>query len=90
MSKSNFSPPWTNTEYLIAQGQPYLIYDEIKLTYKIGMMESIFKYEPGGIVAKDCYNQEIIVDENPSEKDIFTLKLKGDTKSVHPTDPTNN
>ena len=88
--ESNFAPPWTDTEYLITQGAPYLIYDEIEQTYKIGIMESVFKYEPGGVVAKDCYNQEIIVDENPSEKDIFTLKLKGDTKSVRPTDPKGN
>jgi hypothetical protein len=88
--EANFSPPWTNTEYLITQGPPYLIYNDIELTYKIGIMECVFKYEPCGVIMKDCYSQEIIVDENPSEKDIFTLKLRGDTESVHPTRPKDN
>lgn len=88
--ESNFSPPWSEKEYLITQGPPYLIYDDIERTYKIGMMECVFQYEPNGEIMKDCYSQEIIIDEDPSEKDIFTLKLKGDTKSTPLTDSASN
>ena len=86
----NFSPPWSDKEYLITQGEPYLIYDDVEQTYKIGIMECVFRYESSGEIMKDCYSQEIIVDENPSEKNIFTLKLKGDTKSGYLTDPKDN
>lgn len=88
--ETNFAPPWTDKEYLITQSEPYLVYNDIERRHKIMVTENIFIYEPGGEVLKNCYTQEIIVNEDPTDKDIFTLKLKGDTKSDHLTDPRGN
>jgi len=88
--ESNFSPPWSDKEYLITQDKPYLLYDEDKQEYKIAMMENVFVYEPGGEVLKNCFTQEIIINEDPTEKQIFEFKLKGDTRLGYQTDPTDN
>ena len=80
----------TDQEYLIVQGNPYLIYNDIERTHKIVAMESIFVYEEGGEILKNCFTQEITINEDPTDKDIFQLKLKGDTKSDHLIDPRGN
>ena len=88
--ESNFAPPWTDNEYLITQGKPYLIYNDVERRHKIAVQESVFVYENGGEVLKNCFTQEIIVNEDPTKKEMFTLKLKGDTESTLPSDPKGN
>ena len=88
--ETNFSPPWSDDEYLITQGKPYLMYDDAEQKYKIAMMENVFIYEKGGAVLKSSFEQEIITDEDPTEKVIFKYKLTGDTKLDSLTDLTDN
>jgi hypothetical protein len=77
-------------EYLVVQSEPFLVYNDIEKRHKIMVTENMFVYEPGGQVLTNSFSQEIIVNDDPTDKDIFRLKLKGDTRSDHQTDPRDN
>ena len=74
-----------NDDYkiLTVHTKPYLVYDKLEGKHKIAITETIFKYYEDGKEIKECYDNEIILDDNPDEKAVFRLKLKGDTAQVH-------
>lgn len=65
-------------EYIVVVGDPYLTTD-IAGKYVVLQNEQTFSALPGK-GADQVYETEALVDPNPSEKEIFRLKLKGATK----------
>lgn len=65
-------------DYIVVVGDPYLTTD-MAGKYVVLQDEQMFS-APSGEGVDKVYETEALVDPNPSEEEIFRLKLKGATK----------
>jgi len=86
MDEENVDMP-DGRQYLIVQGDPYLLYNRIEKKYQIAVEESIFRYDDNGETFKDCFNNTIILDYDASDKVVFEYKLKGRIEPDFPDHP---
>jgi len=71
-------PDSADREYIVIVGDPYLTTD-VEGRYVVLQDEHMFSAEVGSGVDQ-VYMTEALVDPNPSEEEIFRLKLKGAVK----------
>ena len=71
-----FTAQFNQEEFLITQGDPYVVMEDGKEV--IAITESVFKYKNDKVY--ECYQNQIIIDYDPDPKEIFKLILKGRTE----------
>jgi len=68
--------PDNQREYAILTDEPYLTIDRFG-KYVILREETVFSAPKKDEGIDQCYTSDVLVDANPSEAEIFRMKLKG-------------
>ncbi len=76
-------------EYAILVSEPYLTRDWFG-KYVILQEESVFSAPKKNIGVDQCYTTEVLVNADPSEEEIFKMKLKGEVRKSVWNEPKQN